>query len=347
MAFREAASWWNGGLEAAIAVSTRSRIVRNIAGMPFPSRLNADDREAVVSIAGEAIEKSGMFGPTGVRCSVASVSPIERRILVERTLLRSSAGEADVHLWVSADETIAVAVNDDDHLRIGATTAGADAAFAYQRTLEHERLLETTIPFSFDPTHGFHATSASDVGTGLRLSVMVHVPLLIWEQKAALEKLLTAIVRSGGVISGMRGHKSRSIGDIIEISNQSTLGVSEREIVDNARTFIRKIIRAETKAREDALKKDRALIEDRVWRSLATLRAARSITYLETTAFLSWIRVGAHMGIISVPMALITMALFTTQKAHLCREHAALVPKAGRDIIRADRMRALFAPYGG
>lgn len=345
MAWEVPAAWWASGPDAAIAVSTRARIIRNIAGMPFPGKLSAEDRGAVVSVAGEAIERSGMFGPAGMRFSVAKSTPLERRILVERTHLRACAGESDVHVWTSGDEAVSVAVNDEDHLRITATTAGTDAAYVYQRTLEHERHLEGTIPFSYDPTYGFHTSSAGDVGTALKISVMMHLPMLIWEDKASLEKHLTAIVRAGGVVSGMRGHKTRSVGDIIEIANQWTLGVSEREIVDGIRTFTRRVIRAETKAREHAYQHNRTIIDDRVFRSLATLRAARSITFLETSAFISWVRAGTHMGIVSVPLALLTTALFSAQKAHLCREEGTLLTKTERDILRADRMRALFAPY--
>ncbi|MBI4977869.1 MAG: hypothetical protein HZC28_10315 [Spirochaetes bacterium] len=341
----ETAAWWSSdGNDNNIIISSRARLSRNLPDIPFPHHASSEQRLQVADRTASAIESIDAVSRHCTKLSIDDVNPLSRRILVERGLLRTGITHDNVVLYVEQNEQHAITVNGEDHVRFSAVANGRDLDAVYRRVNGIERELEHTLDFSFDTDHGYHTAAVADLGTGLRLSFMVHIPLLIWESKEKLERILTGIVRKGGIIRGLRGEKSRSIGDMIQIASQATLGVSEDDVISMMDAFAQTLVTAEERMRERVYKRDRTLLEDKIYRSLAMLAAARSITYIETVAFLSWLRVGVSLELFPIPLSVLTKAFFTAQKGHICYG-GDIEKKNVRDVKRADMLRAVFRPY--
>ncbi len=320
--------WYqHSGEQGDVVISTRIRLARNLAHLPFPSQMSAEQREDVIK------QVFGAF-PDDQPCAferrrMKDMSPREGLAMVERHLIsrefaRDTAGEA---LLVSADEGVSIMVGEEDHLRIQVMRAGFDLDSAWQEATCWDDYLDTRLHFAFDERLGYLTQCPTNLGTGMRASVMLHLPAL--QEKGIIQQLSSTVSKLGLTIRGLYGEGSKPEGALYQISNQVTLGITEQEAIDNLRGIVNQIVREERSCREQF--KGSPAVEDRVFRSFGILQNARLLTGSEFMALLSHVRMGVALGMIERPDLNTLNCLLVDAGA------GALMEAAGEDLDAAQR----------
>lgn len=292
--------WMEGaGPEADTVVSSRVRIARNIEGIPFPY-LASDEQTAAVQeqVARTAAGQKEQFSNFDFH-RMADLSPQAKQVLVEKHLI-SPFLVREAHngaVLLRQDEAVSILINEEDHLRIQAILPGLQLEESWQEADRYDDLLETDINYAFNERHGYLTACPTNVGTGLRASVMLHLPALIMTKQ--INRLLSALSQVGLAVRGLYGEGTEIIGNLIQVSNQITLGLTEEEILRNLYGVTRQIIEQEQQARQALLNESRIRITDRSWRALGLLHYARIMSSQEAMQLLSDVRLGYDLGIIN------------------------------------------------
>jgi len=317
-----------------VVVSSRVRLARNLAGMPFLSRCT----EGQVREIAELLHRELLQAPLGsetMYVDVAAASALDRQVLVERHLIsrQQAEGSGARGVAVVADETVAIMVNEEDHLRAQVLRGGLqlDACYADIRRLDE--VLEQHLPFAFSSRFGYLTACPTNVGTALRVSVMVHLPAL--KATGQIEKTLRAARDMHLAVRGLYGEGTEAVGDLFQVSNQTTLGRPEERIVEEFRdVIVPGIIDYERRARRNLLENRRIGLEDRVHRASALLRSARLISSEETMYLISHLRLGLDLGLVD------GMAHETLNELELATQPGHLQKTAGREMAPAERGEA-------
>lgn len=281
-----------------VALSTRVRLARNLADVTFPPRMDGVAAGRVAAAVEAALaDLRGELGPISFY-RLKDLSPLERQALVEKHLISVQlARQAE---WAAAvlrpDESISVMVNEEDHLRIQCLFPGLQIDEAWELAERVDDALEARLSFAFSPLLGYLTTCPTNTGTGLRASVMMHLPGLVMSGQAA--SLFNALSRVGVAVRGLYGEGSEGSGNIFQISNQVTLGPGEREILGNLQGVCEQVIERERTVRNRLHSERKDELEDRLWRAYGILTAARSIASQEALAHLSDLRLGADLGVL-------------------------------------------------
>jgi protein arginine kinase len=331
--------WLSGGAESDVVISSRARLARNLASFQFTTRIADDERAELERKVRDAIETSGVALP-GMYVDLLEASAIDRKFLVERHLISREHEEATGQRGVAIkeDERVSIMVNEEDHLRMQVLVPGFAVAEAWQRVDEVDTKLEGSMDFAFHPKYGYLTACPTNVGTGLRVSVMLHLPSLAITRQ--LEKVFQAVTRLGLAVRGLYGEGTEATGHFYQISNQSSLGKSEDEIVRNLEAVVPQVVEYEQDARTTLLQKDRPRLEDRAWRAYGTLSNARVVTSEEALAFLSALRLGVNLGLMDrVNLATVNELLVFTQPAHLQKLEGRELSSAERDSLRGSLLR--------
>ncbi len=346
------------GPDSDVVVSSRVRLARNVDGYPFITRLGADRAEELCAHLREHLVELALDGETRW-VAIQDASPVlclllQERHLVSRDLAPSSSkrhGLAGRGVAFGPSETVSVMVNEEDHLRIQGMASGFDLDGAAERSRVVDRWLEERVSFAHDAEYGYLTCCPTNVGTGMRASVMLHLPAL-GLVRAELEKVFTAAQRTNLAVRGLYGEGSRAAGDLYQISNQITLGRAEGQLLDELRQLIPVIVRFERTVRSQLLEEQRAALRDRVSRSLGMLRAARSMATDAALAHLSNVRLGHYLGLADDqdPEELGRLRV-QVQKGHvLALSQKTAEPEVleanERDRLRAALLRRAFAPVG-
>lgn len=298
----EATSPWmkNEGPESDIVISTRVRLARNEAHTAFPVAAMNDRLEAILDgvkqqFAGRSHRR---FGELEL-LAMADLSPNERRMLVEKHLISPNltAGEHGSGVLLSEDESLSVMINEEDHYRIQCLMSGfqLDACLKYANAMDD--WMEEKVDFAFHENRGYLTSCPTNVGTGLRSSVMMHLPALVLTNQ--FNRIVPAISQLGLVVRGIYGEGSEALGNLFQISNQTTLGKTEADIVDNLKGVVKQLIQHERAARKTLHEQSPLFLEDRVYRSLGTLAYSRRMETQEAMQRLSDVRLGIDLGIIN------------------------------------------------
>jgi protein arginine kinase len=311
--------WLRGtGPESDVVVSTRIRLARNLADYPFTNRATHSQKSEIVQRARDAIAKVNLQ-PQLDYLDVPTMPALDRQFLVERQLIsRELAAVLDGPRGVAIDgkESISVMVNEEDHLRLQVLRSGfaLEEAWADIDKLDDE--LEARLSYSFHAQFGYLTACPTNVGTGLRASVMLHLPALGLTKQ--IEKVFRSLQKINLAVRGLHGEGSRAFGDLYQISNQVTLGKPEPKILGEIREVIQMILQYERQARDALMKERRQGEQDRVARALGTLSSATMITAEETMELLSVVRLGIHLRLINgVPATTVNQLFIQTQAAHL------------------------------
>ena len=227
-------------------------------------------------------------------------------------------------------------INETDHLRLSCIKGGLSLGDAYNDVARCDSQLEKHIDFAVSLDLGYLNTEVTNVGTGLRASVMLHLPALV--KTSLIEKAFKAVVQVGLSVKGFFGDDDHSLGNMYQISNQISLGLNEKEIQEKLENITRQIVNYERKAREDLLEKRRVEIEDEVFRAYGILTNCRTLSSREAIELISGLRLGVSLGIMDFPLERITAALFLTQKAHI--QQAIQSQETGADTTLIDYTRA-------
>jgi protein arginine kinase len=336
--------WLSGtGPESDIVISTRVRLARNIVEFPFLTRISDTDRSALETYLGERIDEAGLALDLSYQ-NLNEKTSLERQCLVERHLISKdhASGRGDRGVATEPQGTLSVMVNEEDHLRIQVLRSGFQPGSAWEQISTVDRRLEARLSYAFSSRFGYLTACPTNVGTGMRVSVMLHLPALVMTKQ--IEKVFHAVGKIGLAVRGFYGEGTQALGDLYQISNQVTLGPSEEEILKTIADYVPQIIKYERNVRETLITENRIGLEDRVWRAVGMLERARLITSEETLDYLSAVRMGVNLGLIDrIPISAVNELFILTQPAHLQKLNGCELDTPERDESRADYVRDRLA----
>jgi len=338
----QTSEWLKGtGPDSDIVISSRIRLARNIEGFRFVEWANDGIKKEIVQIAKKAILSTN-YMKNSLYVEMNKIGPIDRQFLIERHLIsREHAIDAEYKtVFIGDREIISIMVNEEDHLRLQVIQSGfvLDDAWSIMEGLEKE--LEKQLKFDFSDEWGYLTACPTNAGTGLRASVMMHLPAIV--NTGQINRLIHAVSKLGLTVRGFFGEGTEAVGNFFQISNQVTLGQREDEIIDNLKRVIKQIISQERSSREFLKARKKDIIEDRIFRAYATLESAHIITSKETINLLSLVRLGMSTGLIKKNLDLqkLNDLLMLIQPAHLQKLEGAQLSPSDRDIKRAELIRS-------
>jgi len=332
--------WLRGkGSDSDIVISTRIRLARNLDGYPFVSRLTESQQTELAELLCDHIVAQAIL-PESTYFDLKHARDVERRLLVERHLIsKEHEGAANERgVAVQNDEAVSIMINEEDHLRIQVLRSGFELEDTWTTINAIDTTLGECVPYAFSERLGFLTACPTNVGTGMRASVMLHLPAL--ELTKQIEKVFHAVAKINLTVRGLYGEGTQASGNFYQISNQITLGKTEDEILKEIQAIIPEIVENERRARRVIMERSAKQLEDRVWRAYGMLRSARIISSNETMALLSHLRLGVNLGIIEdIDIAVINQLFVRTLPAHLqVLEGQELDPQT-RDTARATFIR--------
>lgn len=311
--------WLRGtGPECDIVISSRIRLARNLAAFPFTNRSNPHQKSEIEGLLRERVAKLDLDQGLNY-VPVAPLSQLDRQMLVERQLISRELAGADGPRGVALGplETISLMVNEEDHVRLQVMRSGFALDEAWQEIDKVDDRLEQKVSYAFSEEFGYLTACPTNVGTGMRASVMLHLPALVLSKQ--IDKVFRALQKINLAVRGLYGEGSRASGDFYQISNQVTLGKSEQTILNEIREVIPQIVDYERKARQTLVKESRQALHDRVSRAYGTLQSATMMTSEETMDLLSSVRLGINMGLLEdrITLPKVNELFLQTQPAHL------------------------------
>lgn len=340
---RRSVSKWmkESGPEDDIVLTSRIRIARNLQGFPFPTLATDAHANEIVELVGQAAQHQAMKRLGNfelVRCR--DLSALDRQVFVEKHLISPDLAQQEKHgaLVLRDDEVVSIMVNEEDHLRIQCILPGLRLHEGWQCASEIDDALEQTLTYAYHEQYGYLTACPTNVGTGIRASVMMHLPGLALT--GGIQRLLTAVSQVGLAVRGIYGEGSESYGNLYQVSNQITLGESEEEIIANLQSVVQQLIEHERNARKLLMERNRVQLEDRVSRSFGILAYARKMDSRETLERLSDVRLGIDLGIIQgVSAGILKELMVLTQPACLQKFYNRELSPNERDIRRAQLIR--------
>lgn len=338
----KASSWMETDSENAdIAMSTRIRLARNLSDFKFPYSFSEDEALKVdKTISAVLIDQGSKLNLEFTHIDIKGILPLQQEVLIEKHLIspylvnESHSGA----VLLSDNEEVSIMVNEEDHLRIQSLRAGFHLKEAYQVANELDDLLEQHLSYAFHEKYGYLTSCPTNTGTGMRASVMLHLPALTLSQQ--ITRIIPAISRLGMAVRGIYGEGSEALGNVYQISNQMTLGKSEYEILQDLESMTDQIIQQERRARDAILTHSPVSLEDRVYRSLGTLSNARLLSTEEAATCLSNVRLGIDLKLIKdIDMSILNELMIFMQPAFLQQYSEKPLQAAERDIARAKLFR--------
>lgn len=331
-------NWYSEAATNNIVVSTRVRLARNLSGLPFPFRMTSQQRDDLKSRVKTAVKRSDSPYAKNLKfIDMADVPENEIKAMVERHIIspqfaRINNGKAII---LSEDESISIMIGEEDHLRIQVILAGLQLEKAYEIAEQIDTTLHESLSFAFDSDLGYLTECPTNLGTGLRASVMMHLPLC--ESTGQLNSISETVSKIGFTVRGIYGEGSQSEAGLYQISNQITLGISEKTAIDNLSLIASQIKEKETNAQQQL---KMLSLEDKIFRTLGILQNCRILESREMMNLLSLINLGIRLGILNNKYAPIKM-LIEAQPNMLMKKFGVLTPE-DRDIKRAELIREHF-----
>jgi protein arginine kinase len=319
--------------------SSRVRLARNIQGFAFPDRAKKPERVRAQEVLRSAVEQASAMGD-GFSSPMDALSALEKQILVERHLVsrEHAAKGAGSGLVLNRAESLCVMINEEDHLRMQALRPGLQLREAWKAVDELDTALEGKLPFAFSPELGYLTACPTNVGTGIRVSAMLHLPGLVLAE--LVNPTIQSVNKLGLAVRGLYGEGTEALGNIFQVSNQMTLGESEPEIVERLSKVVNQMIEHETNARLKLLEEKPKVLLNHIGRAYGVLSNAFSISSKEAMNLLSLLRLGHDLGLFpTVARAVFDELFLITQPAHLQRAHTGKLAADERDILRADFLR--------
>ncbi|WP_303864702.1 protein arginine kinase [Alkalibaculum bacchi] len=326
--------------EKDIVISSRVRLARNIKELPFAAMIQEVDSKKVIGLVEGALNNQDQSMPSFNKVAVKDLNTNEKRILVEKHLTSKEWSKNDeAAVFIRKDECVSIMVNEEDHIRIQCILDSFQLRRAFEIANEIDDLLEEKIRYAFDDKYGYLTACPTNVGTGMRASVMIHLPSLTLGNQ--MNDLIQTLARFGITIRGIYGEGSQSLGDLYQISNQITLGLNEETIIGNLHNVIKEIIKRERNVRNEMLSNNRIYLEDKVFRALGILENARTITVEESMKLISLIRLGTDLEIIQKDISEINRLMLSIQPGIL--SHTYGIPITNKlDNTRAEHIRKIL-----
>lgn len=334
--FIETSAEWlnNTGMQADIVISTRVRLARNIEGISFTHCAKDSELDRVILEVKEAV-KNNPYLTNAIIIELDEVNGLIKQFLVERHLISYELAQCKKGVVVIGEgEMVNIMVNEEDHLRLQAFSSGLQCGATWQIIDKIDDEFSKSLKYAYLSNWGYLTACPTNVGTGMRTSVMIHLPAL--NLTKGIRKILHAISQVGLAIRGLYGEGTEALGNFFQISNQVTLGRSEQEITDNIEKITKQIIDHEEKTREMLMKENKIQLEDQIMRAYATLSHARIISSKEALELLSLVRLGVGIGLIKeVTLKSINELLVTSQPSHIQLLAGESLSGLARDVKRA------------
>lgn len=340
--------WLRGsGPESDIVISSRIRLARNLAEFPFVRRASDDEKSQIAQSTQSKIESIDSWNEI-LYLGIDNLDDVDRQLLVERQLMSREMADSDGDrsVVIDTDERFSVMINEEDHLRIQVMCSGLDLQTAWQRIDQLDNDLEQKLNFAFHDSLGYLTACPTNVGTGLRVSVMLHLPALVITRE--IDKVFRSLQKINVAVRGLYGEGSQFMGDFYQISNQITLGRTEQELVETVSEVVPRIIEYERRAREFLVNESEQDLHDDVSRAYGILCTAKKISSEETLHYLSKVRMGVNLGLIrSIEIETINKLFVQTQPAHLQKLRGQNLSVADRNIERAAYLQNHLVPKSG
>ncbi len=329
-------NWYkNKGAEGDIVLSTRVRLARNITEYPFPMRLDESQNRDIGNIVKDILDSDKTFDLSFV--DMSSLSSAETVSLAEKHLISPefACDTLGRSLLLSDDEDISIMICEEDHIRIQTVYPGLSLDEAFVTALKIDNILEDKLSYAFDENLGYLTQCPTNIGTALRASVMLHLPAL--SKKGAMHRLSTTVAKLGLTLRGSYGEGSEVSGDIYQLSNQVTLGISEEAAIKNLNSIAMQIITQEKQARALLVKDEDYL--DRIYRAYGILKSAYKLTSKELMNLISYVRVGVSEGILDIPAEKLREMTVLLQPATLNAQSGRVLTQTERDVLRSQKVR--------
>jgi protein arginine kinase len=345
------AEWMQGnGPSFDVVVSSRIRLARNIDGYSFCSIADRSELYEVATTIEEALADIAEFDHSPLRnayvVDLEDVDDIDRDFLMERHLISRDLAEKRFARRVIIDEKeiISIMLNEEDHVRLQVINSGLQIRQLWELINSIDDRLGNKVNYAFSQDWGFLTACPTNVGTGLRVSIMFHIPALSATKEG--KRILSSLANMGYAIRGLYGEGSRATGAFYQISNEATLGQSEEEIIDRMQSVAFQILAREREGQQNLLERNRTKLEDKVFRAYGTLTNARSISSIESMELLSWISLGISLDIISgLNVANVARLLVLTRPAHLQKLEGTELDVPTQNINRAKVIRTILKMY--
>jgi protein arginine kinase len=341
------------GPDSDIVLSTRVRLARNLQGYAFGPRSRVNDCRAVLRRVTRTATRVDLLAEASVH-PLADMDTGTRRILLERRLIsqdllgersESAPPERSAAVVLSARDPVSVMVNEEDHLRLQVLLSGLALEGAWGMVDRLDEDLGRELPYAYDHELGFLTSCPTNVGTGLRASVLIHLPGLVLTKE--IGRVLQGLSQVGLTFRGLYGEGSEVVGNFFQVSNQTTLGKTEEDLVDHLDRIVRQVIEYERRARRVLLRDAYQVTEDKIWRAYGLLRYARSLTFEEMMNLLSGVRLGAALKLLpGLRVYSLNKIMIFTQSAHLEDAAGRKLPPGECDAHRATYVRRILATEG-
>jgi protein arginine kinase len=322
-----------------IVMSSRIRLARNLKDAAFPGWAKKPERIKVLETIRPAVhslpEMKDAFSE-----SMDNLSTLDKQILVERHLIsrEHAAKNAGSGLVLNRDETLCVMINEEDHMRMQSLRPGLQLRQAWSVIDQVDSELERKLEYAFNPDLGYLTACPTNIGTGIRVSAMLHLPGLVLAEQ--INPIIQSVNKLGLAVRGLYGEGTEALGNVFQVSNQMTLGESENAIVERLEKVLAQIIEHEENARGTLLEKKAKMVFNHIGRAYGILANAHSISSKETMNLLSLMRLGVDVGLFSgVDRSLVDELFILTQPAHLQKQHTEKLSAEERDLLRADMVR--------
>ncbi len=326
-------------------ISSRIRLARNLAGHKFPHWANPDELDSIgLEIHQAILQADSYHGAIFLR--MEEFSPRERNLLKERHLIShemTRSGQSR-SVFIPPGEEGSVMINEEDHLRVQVIEPGLSLAVAWNRIQRVNTELEAFLNFSFSAEYGYLTTCPSNTGTGLRASVMMHLPGLV--MTGGLAGIIKMLQTAGLAVRGFFGEGSEAFGDIYQISNQVTLGQTEEELIRHVDGYVKQVAGREMASRKELFHQARAKAEDAVFRACGILTRARMMSTPDALQQLSYLRLGVGYGLVNLSYPKVDELGLIIQPAHLQILAGQELDEGAQDILRAECIRNQLAHYG-
>jgi len=327
-----------------IVMSSRVRLARNIKDAAFPGWAKKPERVRILDIIRPAVATLPEMRDSFAE-SMDNLSTLDKQILVERHLIsrEHAAKSSGSGLVLNREETLSVMINEEDHMRMQALRPGLQIRHAWNAINQVDSELEKKLDYAFNADLGYLTACPTNIGTGIRVSAMLHLPGLVLAEQ--INPIIQSVNKLGLAVRGLYGEGTEALGNVFQVSNQMTLGESENGIVERLEKVLGQIIEHEENARATLLEKKAKMVLNHIGRAYGILANAHTITSKETMNLLSLMRLGVDLGVFpGVDRSLVDELFLVTQPAHLQKQHSEKLTAEERDLLRADMVRERLKP---
>lgn len=330
--------WYREQAENDIVVSTRIRLARNLADMPFPNAMTKDMKtKAAKQIKDAVVGGNSALSSMFRFIELDQLTEADKQALVEEHMMSPNmAKEKGGFLLRSDDDTMSIMLMEEDHIRLQIIRGGLCLNEAWETADKVDDVMEETLSYAFDNEFGYLTSCPTNTGTGLRASVMMHLPAL--SMTGNISKIISSASNLGIAVRGLYGEGSKAYGNLYQFSNQITLGSSETEIIDRLKNIIGQIVDLEKQTRKKLLDNDKTALKDKLWRSFGILNYARTMTSAEAKTLLSDMMLGKNMGILQTDVSPTELMIYS-EPAHIIQSAGKQLSPEERDKARAKLLR--------